>query len=412
VSSEPTTNIYELLGVARDASPLLANELYWSKIPALLEAERRGEPGARASIDALSEALSIVSDQQRRGEYDVTLEPMPPPPAPPAPPRGRRLASGLLVVTAWVASLLVFLAAGPVLALVPPAVALLALLMARTFARAERTAQRSAFSVLQLGESASPAAIDLAYQSHAHALLARARRDPNALPELSALDEAYLRAMSSTLSRSQDAPARSDERRRSIRWLRDALRWAARLLTLAFALGAGLLARAFRAVAIGAARAAGERLPFSVSRRSQPRGAGAARRIAPGLAAEFRATSRRVAETDAAAEADRSVASADSPSRFSLLLNSPAGTRGMDVGERPLRIGSRDDCDHVLPRVDGVAPEHVMIWRHHDSLVLHVIDPNASCVVNGRRTTWARLEDGDVVGIGSAVFWVVEQSGP
>ena len=48
-----------------------------------------------------------------------------------------------------------------------------------------------------------------------------------------------------------------------------------------------------------------------------------------------------------------------------------------------------------------VSPEHALIWRHQDAIVLHVTDHSAACLVNERPMTWATLEAGDEVRMGT-----------
>ena len=74
----------------------------------------------------------------------------------------------------------------------------------------------------------------------------------------------------------------------------------------------------------------------------------------------------------------------------------------MTVGDRPLRVGSTSDCDLVLPDHGETPGEHFLLWRHGASLILHVTAGDAPCFVNGRRTTWASLEAGDVIEVGGA----------
>ena len=48
-----------------------------------------------------------------------------------------------------------------------------------------------------------------------------------------------------------------------------------------------------------------------------------------------------------------------------------------------------------------MSPEHALIWRHQDAIVLHVTDHSAACLVNERPMTWATLEAGDEVRMGT-----------
>jgi predicted component of type VI protein secretion system len=83
-----------------------------------------------------------------------------------------------------------------------------------------------------------------------------------------------------------------------------------------------------------------------------------------------------------------------------LLLESAMGTRRVQLGEKPVSIGTSPACDLALPEQEGIEPEHVLVWQHGTRIVLHS-DLNATCLVNENPVTWAMLEDGDRLQVGT-----------
>ncbi len=65
------------------------------------------------------------------------------------------------------------------------------------------------------------------------------------------------------------------------------------------------------------------------------------------------------------------------------------------VGEQPLIIGSGDACDILLPDAEGVAEEHLRIWRRDGRLMLHHLAPGVETIVAGNAVDWASLGDGE-----------------
>jgi len=65
------------------------------------------------------------------------------------------------------------------------------------------------------------------------------------------------------------------------------------------------------------------------------------------------------------------------------------------VGEQPLIIGSGDACDILLPDAEGVAEEHLRIWRRDGRLMLHHLAPGEETIVAGNPINWASLGDGE-----------------
>lgn len=82
-----------------------------------------------------------------------------------------------------------------------------------------------------------------------------------------------------------------------------------------------------------------------------------------------------------------------------LVLRNEQGARRIPIPSSPLRIGSGDDCDVVLPAGSGVAEEHAAVWQADERVLLHA-RRGASLRVSGRTVPWAYLDDGDVIEIG------------
>ncbi len=82
------------------------------------------------------------------------------------------------------------------------------------------------------------------------------------------------------------------------------------------------------------------------------------------------------------------------------------------IGDEPINIGSSQRCDLVLSPSLGLAPEHAVMWRRGDDLILHVTTFDAACEVNGRPARWASLDDGDTVVIGEAQFTIERRAVP
>ena len=65
------------------------------------------------------------------------------------------------------------------------------------------------------------------------------------------------------------------------------------------------------------------------------------------------------------------------------------------VGEQPLIIGSGDACDILLPDAEGVAEEHLRVWRRDGRLMLHQLASGEETIVAGNAINWASLGDGE-----------------
>jgi hypothetical protein len=423
----PTEDIYALLGIRADASRLLAREMYWARVQAL-----HGEddsPAARQEIEALNEALAIIMDDGLRAAYDVqrpNAEVSARDVVPAAPDVPRKRDKGALLP-----AVLTLVVVGVALTIWPVSlawtIAVTAIALVSTTACFLQSSplkiQSGPLDVLRLLPGAAPADIDLAYRARAQELLIEVTRNIEALHDLDRLDRAYVQVMglalgTSLVSTTPDVvPA---PRRRSL------VASPGRLALRTAITAAGLIASAARG-AVSAARplsrraastghraegwvrhrvhAAAEAAGREAQQMQERRRAGAPPPptidLDQRLAASFKASAIQIAES--AAPAPPSTAAIAAPSVW-LLLTAAAGTRRVPVGDRPLRIGSAPECDLVLPERAGVSPEHVMIWRHGDAVILHVTDPQAECQVNGDTVTWARLDDGDEVRVGTVVL--------
>jgi hypothetical protein len=459
VATESKTDIYELLGISQDASTALAREMYWSKISEYLEAERQGEPGARQAIDALNEALNIVLDASLRREYDSALaETSPRPKVDALAPSTSRVWSvlvGMQLITV-VAAVAVGIFASPLTGIGVAFIGTSTTIGAWIGFRRLRPLAGSPFALLGLDGSASLDEVELAYESRVQELLVRVHHDPSVVSRLELVDRAYGRACAlialGEAAGHRTAPGAEPRRRGAIArgqsWVVD--RTASGIKWALFSVLRGLLWLASLAVAgtqrliDGMAEWVRQRAtstprpvlpdPEDYDPPAAPRARAQVRRhildspedddedyeddeddedelAAPApqvdvnrrLAAGFKSAAERIAEHDArasTAEAEPTVESGK-PIDSYIVLGSVAGARRVGIGDTPIKIGSAEGCDLVLPEDSGVAPEHALIWRHQDAIVLHVTDHSAACLVNDRPMTWATLESGDEVRMGT-----------
>ena len=431
VDADRSADIYERLGVRPNAGRLLAREMYWARMQPLLDGARRDDPGTRAQIEGLNEALTIILDDALRARYDAERSAVP---VDAAGAGGRAPAHDTPVERMAVVTLLALIAAaisglvvGPWWALAPVPFALLALAMIAL--RERRRHSPGPLEALGLRPGATVEQIDVGYRARAQELLLRLGLDADAPRELDRLDRAYVAAMAAVIAPSAPAApalraARTARPRRpwlparrprpgSARRLRRGLR-AALVATgrAARPLGAAVLAHGLR----------GARASAAAAQASLAAGRGAAAHVRtlerpgtpPPAALPAVDLERRLAASFKASAFDIATAieppgptdpPADEPAAW-LLLTSAVGVRRVPVLGRPIRIGSARDCDLVLPAREGVAPEHAMIWRRGDAVILHVIDPQALCLVNGEDVSWASLDDGDALAIGDVILRV------
>ncbi len=433
VATESKTDVYELLGISPDASSALAREMYWSKIGEYLEAERQGEIGARQAIDALNEALNIVLDKSLRREYDHALAETRPVPLPEAmAPNSSRVWSvlvGMELVAVMAA------AATGVLAGTLPAIGVAFIGTSTTVGawigfRHLRPLAGSPFVLLGLDSSASFDEVELAYETRVQELLVKVHRDPGVVSELELVDRAYVRAcaliaVGEANSRVAEKPAGEPGAAVSganwfVRHASDGIKWVLRGAVRGLFSVASVAVHGTKRLANGignwvrdrASRQPTPVLPDSDNYQQvngEDLDEDTAAAPAPQfdmnrrLAAGFKQAAERIAETDARQTSADVAADAtpDQPITSYIVLGSIGGARRVCIGATPIKIGSADSCDLVLPEDSGVSPEHALIWRHDDAIVLHVTDHSAACLVNERPMTWATLEAGDEVRMGT-----------
>ncbi len=400
-------DIYELLGIDSSASATLAQDVYWRRVNAYLDADRAGDPEARAAIAELNAALAIVIDRDRRAEYDQQRRQRFGDPASSLAASEARARQRSLVVVGLVplVGIAMWLAIGinTAAAVVAGLAGIVVLLLAAHWANKEIVAGVSPFRLLHLREDATLEDLQGGYQSEVGRLLIRARFDRNAIRDLEHLDQAYLRATDLIARGESGAPSSLPEQ------------WTGRLggLLVRGVRGSGERLSAFSILVVRGLVPATNRLGritgktvhagWTTAARHSPAGRSAerTREVERRLDSAFRDVTERIAVADPSAEAAQPTSEQRPRIRAALVLESSAGRRIVPVGGVPLRIGSDGACDLVL-RQDGVMPEHAMAWVRDGAIVLHVIHQHASCLVNGEPTTWAMLEDGDEVRFGEA----------
>jgi hypothetical protein len=388
-------SIYELLDITPDASPALAHEMYWRKLqPYIAHPERSDQPAEdhTETIEALNQALAIVLDERLRAEYDA---------AHPdevrhqakvaAQPRSQRRGVITVIGITTIAALLLFGTFGPVAALVPLPFAFFALTFLQI--RAAEIADEPAFATLHLRGTASQEQIEIAYRVRAQQILLRIRRDPRVISELDELDKAYIRAMTVVLGdRSESGTGKAPSTARVSRVTASALRVMQGPLERA-----GRLAlRSAQDIRSVTQREMAARTYSTPSTEAEEQEIDLQHRLSAGLksGAEHIALAAPPASVIPAIEADREGITAY------LLLESAMGTRRVQLGEKPVSIGTSPACDLALPEQEGIEPEHVLVWQHGTRIVLHA-DLNATCLVNESPVTWALLEDGDRLQVGT-----------
>ena len=392
--SKQERDIYELLGVEPNVSTKLAQDMYWRRVNSYLDADRTGDPTARAAISELNEALAIILDADRRATYDSerkALTPAQPARAPERRAKYRGLATLALVPVIGAAMWLALLLSGTLASVIVGVVGIVALLLAARWANSETVQGQSPFRMLQLRDDASVDDVEAAYHAQVSHLLLRVRNDRRALRELEALDRAYLGALES-IARGGAAGSGSDLLTRGVaaggNSIARGLEWLGNALTSVLATIARRLVGG-----VGAASRAG----WKAATRSDGAPASDAVDIERRLATSFRDAAVRAAEPHTEAPV------VDPLVRASLILESAAGTRRVPLRAGPLSIGSDSNCDLVL-RQDGVLPEHAIAWLRDGVVMLHVVHQGAHSLVNGHPSSWAMLEDGDTVELGDAVL--------
>lgn len=415
MTAEPSTRSpYEVLGISPGASIVLARELYWKKIGEQMEAERQGDPGARQSIQELNQALASVL-----ADHGGVV-------APASAPRRERQAAPRRSTAAPVVTLLVgaaltvlaWVAIAPIvgIAIGVASMAVVALITRRT--APDRRHLWDPLPALQLGADATVEEIHIAYQVIAQVLLGRVRTNPEALRELTVLDEAYAVALvrASGGEVSVPGPAGPSAAGRSLGQAGGAAASAGRAGASATASGLVGVGRALASMGLWLRRqVSGAEAPSPEVQRDELAEAVGQVQLDRRLQVGFRNTATQLAmgtshATDATTEAGVTIreegataAPAGAGQTAFLALTGGSGTRRVPLGGMPVRIGSDDSCDVVL-HDEAVLDEHALIWWRDDLLLLHALDPAEPCLVNARPTSWATLENGDVLQIGSTVM--------
>ncbi|MCB9491195.1 MAG: FHA domain-containing protein [Dehalococcoidia bacterium] len=446
-------DIYALLGVREDASPLLAREMYWARIQPLLDPERRDDPDARSTIEALNRALAIISDAEERADYDSIVHPTAAPAMAASSPVLRWLWRGTLLAGLASAVAILGVQSSWTTALAAGATCLAFLGIALVVMR-PRAPQSTAHQRLGVHEDATRRDLDIAYQTQAHQLLVRLGSDARVVEALNQLDRDYLTAMRAlmapevvaaprrnplapvgraflagatlvrgiriTLPSGTSRPPTADRGRAPSEATEEPFgaleRFDAPVVDRESPAATPARRPAARADAsasppVDQASPVAEPHPAPSSTPAPERGErrwGLGRKSEPAerpaidlerrLAASFKASALEIASAPPSAPPEEAAAAPPTPAY--LLLFASVGVRRVPIAERPLRIGSSPDCDLVLPGRQGVAPEHALVWRRGDAVVLHVTDPTGDCVVNGRSSTWATLEHDDELRIG------------
>ena len=89
------------------------------------------------------------------------------------------------------------------------------------------------------------------------------------------------------------------------------------------------------------------------------------------------------------------------PAKAYLQLEPTDGGSTYPLGDWPVTVGFTSDCTICLPDGDTGRWERVRIWRREGRYMLHNLSRIGGVFVAGKAATWAILEDGDEVRIGS-----------
>jgi len=70
------------------------------------------------------------------------------------------------------------------------------------------------------------------------------------------------------------------------------------------------------------------------------------------------------------------------------------------IGEQALSIGTDQTCDVVVRLVPPNSPRVIArLWCQDERVMLHVLEQDPPVLINSIPTTWALLEDGDILQI-------------
>lgn len=92
---------------------------------------------------------------------------------------------------------------------------------------------------------------------------------------------------------------------------------------------------------------------------------------------------------------------------------SPENLGPFPLGEEPVTVGFTGDCTICLPDSGGQVGARLRVWRREGRYMLHNLSRLGAATVGGKPVTWAVLEDGDEIQVGSCklVFRTISPSG-
>ena len=452
---ESTLDIYEVLGVSRDVSPVMAQTMYWARISELRRDEARGDLEARRRINELNIALQIILDPSRRAQYEdfgvITTDADVSELEPRKPSQLRRIAlrGGIAVLPGVAAGLLTLLMTNqPLIAVIVAVAPVLAAALIST--TTEAVEHSEPLEVLELREGATPDQIDLAYRTLVGLWLARVGASPDqAVHELDRLDRAYADALEQALELHEKA---DEQQHGTLHWLTGVAGYASHHSLRAAGAGGRTLAvgvrwalrrplgRVSRDTAGEVARTVGPASSKTAGRlqRAIGRGAEATARVAGDVAGSVAGGAQRASEELAALEDQEATADQgltvdierrlrvsihavaqqavepppEAPEislegkRVRIVLDSAVGSRRIPVDDHPIRIGPSQDADIMVDAGDVADVADTLLWVSGGELVLHATPGGLLCLVNGEPVTWARLDHDDVLTIGHTTFRV------
>jgi len=80
---------------------------------------------------------------------------------------------------------------------------------------------------------------------------------------------------------------------------------------------------------------------------------------------------------------------------------SPEDLGPFPLGEEPVTVGFTGDCTICLPDSGGQVGARLRVWRREGRYMLHNLSRLGAATVGGKPVTWAVLEDGDEIQVGS-----------
>ncbi len=182
---EPVADVYALLGITPDASPALAQHLHAERVEQLRERLQQGDPVAREELATLNQAIEILTDPQRRLEYQRRFHHRTSDDAAERRPRlarTRRQHIGVSVLVLGMTAIIALVTWWQFEWLVGVAVAAIGLVAALTIVAWPRRTVENPFAVLGLTSEAKQHHVELAYQLLTQAELQRLGRGAGTRP--------------------------------------------------------------------------------------------------------------------------------------------------------------------------------------------------------------------------------------